>query len=471
MTSPRSIRIHSAPCSPSIQSTLWARAVETSLRADDVAGIVAPGSAVVKPGAELGADEVKKARDGSCDRVVVLGGSGVARSVCAALDRAAWDVPVVCLDTAIDAGPPPRRKMAYVAAMPLWAEMRRPAETAAKHPPAPGKPLTLTPGVLRGFVAAAALIEATFLPGKRGVIATMRELHEGSAATESPLFDGTGNVHHWRWSTWAPAEGVVSPIKAAFLPDAALGPLLGGNLGARYRVLPGATCVRVGFGGGDGPASTIDTDLARIGLSRKAGPAYELAKAEILARTLGKLSHLWSKNHDGSPRAALSFKIAFVPEGTDATGASAVWEAAIAGDGPDGLHGGTSNVKAGRAQALSTYLLRNAKLLQDAALKPPLAASDLTYLDGSYAWNTDAEGNTRADKIRALLDGCASTFCMKLSKEIGHLAGLSVDHSGEARSIMVAQGGEGVSDEFAYFPPAFAKVLEKTLGRVGAEAK
>ena len=60
---------------------------------------------------------------------------------------------------------------------------------------------------------------------------------------------------------------------------------------------------------------------------------------------------------------------------------------------------------------------------------------------------------------------------MKLSKEIGHLAGLPVDHSGEARSIMVAKGGEGVSDEFAYFPPSFAKTLEKTLGRVGPDGK
>ena len=60
---------------------------------------------------------------------------------------------------------------------------------------------------------------------------------------------------------------------------------------------------------------------------------------------------------------------------------------------------------------------------------------------------------------------------MKLTTDIGLLAGLGDAHSGEARSIMVAQGGEGVSDEFAYFPPAFAKVLERTLGRVGAEGK
>ena len=50
----------------------------------------------------------------------------------------------------------------------------------------------------------------------------------------------------------------------------------------------------------------------------------------------------------------------------------------------------------------------------------------------------------------ALLDGVASTYCMKLSKEVGHLAGLGVDNSGEPRSIMVAKGGEGVSDEFGY---------------------
>jgi hypothetical protein len=278
---------------------------------------------------------------------------------------------------------------------------------------------------------------------------------------------------------WVTTDGVAAPANASWLPDARLGPYLGGKPCKRYAPpatapqpagggAAGDTVVRVGFGGGDVPR-TVDADLATIGIAQAAGPAYDLALEQILARTCGKLSRVWSKNYDGTRRPALSFKIAFVPE--TANVAPPNWEAVIAGDGPDGLHGGQNFPKIHRAQALSTFLIRNAKLLHDAHLDPPLAASDLTYLDGSYAWNTSAEGNQRSDKIRALLDGVASTYCMKLSKGIGGLAGLDVDHSGEPRSIMVAKGGEGVSDEFAYFPPAFAKVLERTLGRVGAEGK
>src|SRR5262249_21756517 len=161
-----------------------------------------------------------------------------------------------------------------------------------------------------------------------------------------------------------------------------------------------------------------------IGLVPEAGPVFKSACDQILARTCGKLSRVWSKHYDGSTRPLLSWKIAFVPEGTDAAGASAVWDAVIAGDGGEGTHGGQNFPKDHRAQALSTFLLRAATLLHAAKLDPPLSGSDAAYLDGSYAWNTSAEGNQRSDKIRALLDGCASTFCMKLSKELGHLAGL-----------------------------------------------
>jgi hypothetical protein len=400
------------------------------------------------------------------------------RTVAAAIDRAAWDVPILALDTALDDAPW-KCKAAFVAAVPTWADEKHVEEIVAKHPPAAGKPAQLTPAAMRGFVAAAALIDAALNAGKRGVVGALRDLREGSGAREWPLFDATGCVDRWRWSIWATIDGVAAPIKPAWLPDAALGPYLGGKPCKRYAPpanapqpaaagMLGDTVVRVGFGGGDVPR-TIDEDLATIGIAKSAGPAYDLALEQILARTCGKLSRVWSKNYDGSRRPALSFKIAFVPETADA--APPDWAAVIAGDGPDGLHGGQNFPKIHRAQALSTFLLRNAKLLHDAKLDPPLSAADTVYLDGSYAWNTTAEGNQRSDKIRALLDGAASTFCMKLSKEIGGLATLPVDFSGEPRSIMVAKGGEGVSDEFAYFPPAFAKVLEKVLGRVGAEGK
>ena len=160
-----------------------------------------------------------------------------------------------------------------------------------------------------------------------------------------------------------------------------------------------------------------------------------------------------------------------VTEGADTTGASVVWEATVAGDGPDGKHGGEAFPDKHRCTALGTYLLRNASLLQQAKLVPPLAATDVQYLDGSYAWNTSAEGNQRSDKIRALLDGIGSTFCMKLGKETGHLAGLGIDGSGDPRSVMVTTGGEGVSAEHAYFPPAYVTILETTLGLVGADAE
>lgn len=459
-----------------VEDAPWARAVAASVRANDVDALVAPGDALVPTGEEPDAAATGKARADGCDRVVVLGGTRTLRATFAALDKAAWDAHVVSLDAALDATPVAtkdgaRRKVAFVAATPVWIDERRVDDILAKHP-LPGGRTQLTPAAARGYVAAASLIDAAVLGTKKTLLASLRDLREGSAAREWPLFDLTGCADHWRYATWVTGEGgAVAPIKAAFLPHAALGPLMGAKLGARFRPLAGATCVRVGFGGGGGPEPTIDSDLATLGLGKKGGPAYDMAKAEILARTCGKLSRLWSKCYDGSARAGLSFKIAFVPEGTDTAGASAVWEAVIAGDGPDGLHGGQAFPKEKRAQALSTYLLRGATQLHAAKLTPPLAASDATYLDGSYAWNSDADGNARCEKIRALIDGIASTYCMKLSKEIGHLAGLGVDFTGEPRSIMVAKGGEGVSDEFAYFPPAFAKILDKSLGRVGAEGK
>lgn len=455
-----------------VEDSNWARAISASLRRDDVDGLVAVGETVVKPGADVDASDVKKAQADACDRVVVVGGARTVRSVGAALDKAGWDAHVLALDTALD-GAPHRRRTAFVAATPAWAEQRKLGEIFAKHPPAAGKSADLTPAAARGFVAAAALIDAVIAAAKRPAIASLREVEDGAGGTQARLFDGTGCVDRWRSATWTTSpEGVVAPVKASYLPESANGAFLGNGLIRRYRAAEGETCVKVGFGGGDGrPERTIETDLQRLGLGKGRGKADEMAREQIVARTCSKLSRVWGRSYDGSARPALSFKIAFVAEGTDTKGASAVWDAVIAGDGPDGMHGGQAFLKQLRAQALSTYLLRTATLLQKARLNPPLSDADIVYLDGTYAWNTTGEGNLRADCIRALIDGVASTFCMKLSKEIGHLAGLGVDHSGDATSVMVAQGGEGVSDEFARFPPAFARVLDRTLGRVGAEGR
>jgi len=449
-----------------IDGSDWARATMTSLRADDVEGLVAKNESMIVGGPAAGVAIVVNPPAGS-DRIVLLGGAGLA----AGARESLGEMPVLALDVHMsDAELTKRAKTAFLCATPAWAEERHVDEIVAKHPPAAGR--RTTPIAVRAYVAAAALIDAALHADKRGVPAALRDLREGSGAREWPLFDGTGSVDHWRWSISASsADGAPAPIKPAWLPDGALGPFLGGKPGARYRAAPGGVCVRVGFGGDALTPRTIDADLATIGLDPAAGDVFKSACDQILARTCGKLSRVWSRHYDGSARPLLSWKIAFVPEGADTSGASAVWDAVVAGDGPDGTHGGQNFPKERRAQALATYLLRNAKLLHDAALAPPLCAADAVYLNGSYAWNESAESNARSDKIRALLDGCASTFCMKLSKELGGLAGLAVDFSGEPRSIMVAKGGEGVSDEFAYFPPAFAKVLEKTLGRVGAEGK
>jgi ABC-type branched-subunit amino acid transport system substrate-binding protein len=444
-----------------VEDAPWARALAASLRADDVDGVVLAGEATVKGS---GANAAVSPPPG-CDRVVVAGGPSAAAFV----RGAAGELPMLCLDVAMNGDVAKRPHTAFLAATPSWADEKHVEDVVAKHPLKSG---ALTPCTVRGFVATAALIEASLNAGKKGVVAALRELHAGGGATEAPLFDPTGSVDRWRWAMWAATvESPAAPVKPAYLPDASEGLFLGGHPGARYRVTQGATCVHVGYGGGDGPPRTIEADLATIGLSGADEKANAMVRDQILARTCSKLSRVWCRHYDGSAKPAYSFRIAFVPESTPAAGASAVWEASIAGDGPDGLHGGQNFPKEHRAQALSTYLLRNASLLQKAKLTPPLAATDVQFLDNSYAWNASAEGNTRSDRIRALIDGVASTYCMKLSKEIGHLAGLDVDHSGDPRSIMVAKGGEGTSDEFGYFPPAYAKILEKTLGRVPAEGK
>lgn len=445
----------------------WARLVAESMLANDVSGVLAPKGTLRVTTVRAGAAAMSA---DACDCVVVLGAASTLQSVSQALESASMRVPVVALDLALDAGAP-RRNTIYVGLTPSWAASRNADDVYARHGPVDGSP-ALIPPIARGFVAATALLEAATTTSKKGVVGALRELREGTGGRQRELFDDTGCVDGWVRSLWTAApDGALVRIKPEFLPDAALGPLLGGAPGSRYHAAPGTTCVRVGFGGTAGaPTRTIDDDLATIGLRTAAGGtrADELVRAEILARTCGKLSRVWLRSYDGSARAALSYRISFVPEGAATDGASAVWEATVAGDGPEGKHGGESFPGKARCTAFSTYLLRRAAPLQAARLTPPLAESDIPYLDGSYAWNTSAEGNRRSDGLRALIDGVASTFSMKLSKEIGHLAGLGIDNSGDPRSVMVTKGGEGTSDASAYFRPADTKILEKTLGRVPA---
>jgi len=458
-----------------VEDAAWARAIATSLHADETTGLVRDETFVPAGKAPAAAD-IEKARAAGCDRLVLIGGGSTLRATITALEAAAWNVPLLATDAALDGPAPPSprgrlRGTVFLAASPTWVEARQIAGLVEKRPPPAGAGTAPTPAALRAYTAAAALIEAAAGASKGPVAARVRDIKDAPARS-GLLFDAAGSIERWSWTTCVAAEdGSVAPVKASFLPDAGLGPFLGGSATTRYRPAPGSVCVRIGFGGGAGaPPRTVEADLATIGLCAREGGASDRLEVDdrvrdqILARAAAKLSRIFLRAYDGSARPAISFRISFVVDGTETAAASAVWDAYVAGDGPDSLHGGRTLSKTS-CQALSTFLIRNAAPLHRAHLDPPLTAADLTYLDGTYAWNTSVEGNQRCDRIRALVDGVGSTYAMKLAKEIGHLAGLGIDTSGDPRSVMVTTGGEGTSDDVANFPPADTKILEKTLGR------
>ncbi len=97
-----------------------------------------------------------------------------------------------------------------------------------------------------------------------------------------------------------------------------------------------------------------------------------------------------------------------------------------------------------------------------------MAEADLPGFRGEYPWAESPEGNARSDGFRTIIDALAGAFTTRSAKEIGLMAGLSLDHGPDLRSVMNVKGGEGMRETNLHFTPQDSKLLERFLGRCGA---
>lgn len=210
-----------------------------------------------------------------------------------------------------------------------------------------------------------------------------------------------------------------------------------------------------------GEKSTIDDDLARLGLSTggRSPLVDRLVEEELLARMMTMMVPKFRRNPDGSSIPEKSLKISFTATLPPKVKVRNVWTAYIAGDDPGA--GGRAYPGQGYCEIYSTNLRKN--IFQEHALDPPIDGDDLAYLDGSYTFATDYARDRRSEEIRALINAYAGAMALTGAHEIGHLCGL--DHSNEdPYGIMNVNEGAGLDPRDGRFSEASMALLEKRLG-------
>ncbi len=417
-------------------------------------------------------------RTAQADRLVVLGEPDLLDGLADALAEAKWRIPVLGgAGTLSDAAGSLRdgrlRDATLVAALPQRV-LEPPTSLAAgwgrEHEGRlPGPRATL------GWLAADLLFAAVEAPkpAKGGdLLAALRDVRYGADEASMPVFDGAGRAALFRFLTWRVAEKGPEPVNRTYLPFDTAGPLLGMHGAPRAAPPPGGKVAWVTFGDEKSrDPRSIEKDLVTLGLCDPAGGAKEVDGAvldELLARTVGKFHQLFLKEYDGSAVPGVSFNVTFTatkPEGVDK---AHLWTVLIAGTGNPARKGGSGYPAEGAVTVHSSWLTKNLPALSRGRLYPPLGPGDLPFLRGEYPWSRTLEENQRADGTRGLVDALAGAFAMKGAKELGLLAGLSLEHGDDIRSIMNVNGGEGLRETNVYYTPREAKILERTLGRVAA---
>jgi len=436
------------------------------------------GTVLVAARGKPDAGRVKELRAAGCDRLVLLGEPDMADAIADACTAAGWRVPVLAAPGLLSGAASSFRDGRWkegtlLAALPQKV-MDPPAALRSSHAAARGD-APLYPRTVLGWMAANLVLdaaEAAARPREAGLLEAMRDLRYGPDEASMPLVGDTGRAALFRFLPWRIGERGPEPANPKFLPLDTVGPLFGAWPATPRE--PVTTGKVVAFTFGDGKSAfprSIESDLAALGLhSGAAGDdASRAVLDEILARTVGKLHLLFLKEYDGTPVPGVSFDISFtrlVPAGIEK---GRLWTALVAGTGPPARKGGSHDAGAGGVYIHSSWLVRNLPALARGKVVPPVAAGDLRFLRGEYLFAESVEGNDRSDGIRGMVDALAGAFAMKAAKEIGMMAGLSLDHGPDVRSIMNVDGGEGLRETNLHFTPKDSHLLERALGRCPAK--
>lgn len=274
----------------------------------------------------------------------------------------------------------------------------------------------------------------------------------------------------WRCAngTALPYAPVVLPLRTgeektavATTPDATLGVSFGTWRTRQFELAEDTQWVVCSWAD-ESPNATIDEDLAELGLGTKgACPLVDhIVKDELLARVIAITNTKFLRNEDGSAIPGKSFKISFA---TRAPKKSAkFWPARYGGD-----HEGAGGEAFGdHCNIYSTFIRRT--IFQPHALKPPVTADDLRFVDGTYRYGTDPALDHRSELIRALINGYAGSMALTTAHEVGHLC--TLDHvTDDPADIMNVDEGAGIGHEVGHFGATSYPRLVKRLGLVPAK--
>jgi hypothetical protein len=458
-----------------VEDSLPGRALADAFARNLGRGLEIAGSVFIPPrGAPVAAD-LDGLRKAGCDRLILLGEPDLLDATAKALESLAWKVPTLAgsaalSSAAVSPGEGRWTGLTLLSALPLRVATPPEALVEAEEKAHAGRPVypRISLGWLVGDLLREAASKATGLGGPE-LVAALRAVTYGSDQANMPILDDLGRAALWRFHPWNVADRGPAPCNAGFQPLPDAGPFPG--MRGPERTAPATPGKIVWMTFGDAHSSeprSIDQDLVALGL-RSGGASPEadaMVLEELLARAAGKLNRMFLKEYDGTVHHGVSFDISFTAEKPADPAKGRLWTMLIAGTGPSGRHGATHDIGTGLVVLHSGWIVRNVTGLAKGRLYPPLSANDLRYLKGEYAWGESMEGNTRADQIRGLLDGLAGAFALRSAKELGLMAGLSLENGQDIRSIMNVKGGEGLHENNVHWTPKETKLLEKVPGRV-----